>query len=98
MCPLQGIRGDSGQRDVNGGHRDPVRGLRGSSYDSWSQSQALSMSDASKYRTLAIVNGLQTLAIHDCHFVSPTRAMRSNFVQCVVENLMSSQSAARSHP
>ena len=42
-----------------------------------SHSQAASTSEWSKYFTLALVNGLQTLAIHFSHLRSPTIAIRS---------------------
>src|SRR5262249_25100437 len=67
-------------------------------YASLSQVLASSTLSASKYRILAIVNGLQTFAIHFSQAFSPTRAMRLIFVQCVVENLMSSHSACMSQP
>src|SRR6516165_10346580 len=59
---------------------------------------AASISETSKYLILAIVDGLQTAAIHFSQAFYPTRAMRSILVQCVVENLMSSQRACRSQP
>ncbi len=65
---------------------------------SWSHFQAASISLASKYLIVAMVNGLQTLAIHCSQVFTPTRAMRSSLVQCVVENLMSSHRAGRSQP
>ena len=43
------------------------------------------------------MNGLHTWAIHFSQVLSPTRAMRLILVQCVVENLMSSQSALLRH-
>src|SRR5262249_59620720 len=51
---------------------------------------------ASKYWIFAIVNGLQTLAIHFSQVLSTTSAMRSILVQCVVENFMSFHRACRS--
>src|SRR5271169_5387684 len=71
---------------------------RGASHASPSHALAASISAASKYRTLAIVNGLHTEAIHFSQVLSPTSAMRLILVQCVVENLVSSHSACRSHP
>src|SRR4051794_25291265 len=59
---------------------------------------APSISLASKYLICAMVKGLHTFDIHSSHFFSPTRAMRSIFVQCVVENLMSSHNALASQP
>src|SRR4051812_28822022 len=62
-------------------------------HDSPSHAQALSISLASKYWIFAMVNGLQTPVIHFSQVLSPTRAILSIFVQCVVENLMSSHRA-----
>src|SRR6516165_8723059 len=69
--------------------------LAGGCHPSASQALAASVSFVSKYLILAIVNGLQTTATH---FLSPTRAIRLILVQCVVENLISSQSAFASQP
>src|SRR5580692_1825629 len=63
-----------------------------------SHALAASISAASKYFTLAIVNGLHTAAIHFSQVLSPTSATRLILVQWVVENLMSSHSAFTSQP
>src|SRR5262249_48166240 len=63
-----------------------------------SHALAASISPASKYLILAIVNGLHTLAIHFSQVFSPTRAILAILVQWVVENLMSSHSALASQP
>lgn len=70
------------------------------SYFSSSASHALaaSISAASKYLILASENGLHTAAIHFSKVLSPTRAIRLILVQCLVENLMSSQRALASQP
>src|SRR5580765_1013188 len=69
-------------------------------YHHASPSHALAASTcvASKYLIFAIENGLHTTDIHFSHDFSPTKAIRLIFVQCVVENLMSSHSAFASQP